>query len=271
MGYRRPDTTFGDGSDGHAHYTIAGGATQLLPKARMQYASLQIDAGVTLKQKQWKDDYAPVCWIFCRTPIIINGILSVSEVAGAWTGSGAMEPGDLTNNNGGAQGGFGPAPGGVGFGGIYPIRGGGAVGGQSQTGWVPGYSTNQTTAGEDGDADVNESLTSLVGPDQLYRFCAGSGGGVADDDGGIGGGIIVVTAPAITFGASGKIEAKGGDGFGDLENAGSGGGGGGYIETNTKTVVEAAKLDASGGAGSTGAAGNNGGAGMDGLIIRRIL
>jgi len=273
VGYRTPDTTFGDGSDGHAHYTIAGGAVQLLPKARMQYASLEIDAGVTLKQKQWKDDYAPVCRIFCKTPIIINGIFSVSEVVGAWTNSGAQEPGDLTNNNGGAQGGFGPAPGGVGFGGIYPICGGGAMGGASIVGWVPGYTDSQAGAGVDGDAYVNESLTSLVGPDQLYRFCAGSGGGSADNDGGIGGGSggsIVVTAPAITFGASGMIEAKGGPGTGGAGKDGSGGAGGGYVETNTRVVVPLGNLDVSGGI-AEGSQYSTGGDGRDGLIVRRIV
>ena len=270
MGYRAPDTTFSDGSDGHAHCTIAGGAIQLLPKARMQYASLEIDAGVTLKQKQWKNDYAPVCRIFCRSPIIINGILSVSEVVGAWTGSGAQEPGDLVDNAGGVISGSGAAPGGVGFGGIYPVGGGGAVGGISITGWVPGYSTQGAAAGVDGDAGATEALSMLVGPNQLYRFCAGSGGSMADDYGGIGGGIIVVTAPAITFGGSGMIEAKGGPGIGGAGADGSGGAGGGYIETNTKVVVTLGNLDVSGGVAEGGQY-STGGDGRDGLIIRRIV
>ncbi len=275
MGYRTPDTTFGDGSDGHAHFTLASGATQLLPEANMQYASLEIDAGVTVKQKQWKDDLSPVCRIYCRTPIVLNGVLSVSDVVCDSAKSGDGSPGELRDNNGGSFGGYGAPPLSVAFP-IYPIAGGGAVGGVSKVAWssdFPGYSDTEVPSGSqgaDGETVFIGNRDVLIGPNRMFRYCAGAGGAQGDVNGAIGGGVIVVTAPAIIFGAAGGIEATGGDGYGDFESAGSGGGGGGYVETATKVTVDLAKLSVSGGAASSGV-GGNGGAGMDGHIVRRLV
>jgi len=279
MGYRTPDITFGDGSDGHAHYTIAGGATQLLPKAEMQYASLEIDAGVTLKQKQWKNDLSPVCRIYCRTPIVLNGVLSVSEVVCSVARVNNMSPGVLGENQGGFFNGPGEPPIGDGYP-IFPIAGGGSIGGGSHVTWAddfPGYSADVVPSGgggADGDSIFIGDRGVLIGPNKMFRYCAGCGGATGDQPGGTGAGIIIVTAPSIIFGANGGVEAMGGDGFGDGENAGSAGGGGGYIETNTRIAIAAgdiAKLDVSGGAGSVGAGGNDGGAGTDGHVVRRLI
>lgn len=277
MGYRAPDTRFGDGSDGHGNYVIGGGALQTMTKSLYRFASLTIGAGVMLIQKAWHLDFAPVCRIYSRGAVVINGILSVSAVAGFWGPQNGAVPGELSSNAGGSIGGEGYPPGDI-HQGIYPIGGGASAAlasiiavREGAGGYIAGYSEHQNSTGEAGNAHWIGDRDKLIGPNQLYRYCAGCGGASADQAGGAGGGILIITAPSITFGESGAIRATGGDGVnGGGGEAAGGGGGGGYIETNTKIEVPLDNLDVSGGAGGTGP-GGNGQAGMDGQIVRVLL
>ena len=274
MGYRIPDTTFGDGSDGHARFTLAGGATQEFTKGIWSYASLTIDEGVTVKQKHWAIDLVPIFRINCLTPIVINGSLSASAVAAHWSPESEMVKGEIRGNGAGNFSEGSARPPLVSHqDGVYPIAGGGA-GTSVNMGFgstlIPGYTADTVATGADGDSIFTGDRDNLIGPDRMFRYCAGCGGGQADMSGGDGGGILLVTAPAIIFGPNGKIEATGGDGPGGAGMDGAAGGGGGYIETVTKVAVELAKLDVSGGVAQPSQY-STGGNGMDGLIIRRIL
>ena len=275
MPYRSIDTTFGDGCDGHAHFVIGGGATQYFTKPVHQYASLTVDAGVTLRQRNWAICMYPVQWVYCRSPIVLNGILSVTGAAAGVDGGGTMYPGSLVPNSE-AMSGLPPYFHGSGQS-IYPVPGG-SSGGTTvikepvnhdpyvpfyHEHWYSGWGAN----GWDGDA---QTLAKLVGPGRIYRFCAGIGGAQGNMSGGSGGGIIVITAPAILFGAEGGVHAKGENGQDDpSDEAGGGGGGGGYIETATRIAVDAEKLDASGGVGGAGMFAGE--AGVAGLVLRRLI
>ncbi len=276
MPYRPIDTTFGDGSDGHAYYIIESGAIQYLDQPIYQFASLRIDGGVTLRQRKWADCLYPVQRIYCRTPIILDGVLSVAGATAGVVDAGMMQPGDVQDSTG-ASSTYPPFFHGSGQS-IYPIAGGVSATRMviktptASDPRVPFYGENSDDGtGYDYIGDP-ATLAKLVGPGRLYRFCAGIGGASAASDGGNGGGVIVVTAPAIVFGANGGIMADGEDGHDDPgEEWAGGGGGGGYVETNTRAAVDPSKLSASGGAGGDAGAGSWGGDGMDGLVVRRLI
>jgi len=274
MGYRDRDFTFGDGSDGHAQYTAAGGATQELAKGVLDFASLTIDEGVTVKQKHWAFDLVPVCRINCLTPVVINGVLSVSAVAAHWSPESEMVKGEIRGNGAGNFSEGSARPPLVSYqDGVYPIAGGGGSTTVSMgfgATLLPGYTADTVGTGTAGDSIFTGDRDNLIGPDRVFRYCAGCGGGQADMLGGDGGGIIVITAPAIIFGPNGKIEARGGDGPGGAGMDGAGGGGGGYIETVTKVAVDLTKLDASGGIAQPSQY-STGGDGMDGHVVRRLV
>ena len=291
---------FGNGGDGVGDYSAS---SLTFAKAEYNFTSLTIGAGQMLQHGGWWLEDAPFdVTIRCQSAIALDGIIKCNACAAYWDAS--LQQFVETGSSDVASG----YPGGffAGYSGVgspqkwYPIIGGGCYNGEGDVSIVGtaivGYITDSVVDvkgseafGEWGANGGVNSLESLIGPGKPFDACVGSGGssfhGVAF--GGNGGGIIRVFAPSITFGASGGIQANGGDGTstGGDNLGGSGGGGGGYVEVVTRTAVagtytwgkdaptatgDRAKCQANAGAGGV-EAGANGFQGLCGLVQFRTI
>ncbi len=268
---------FGDGGDGDLH--LQTNAT--IAKARYDLASLEIDAGVVWSAPQWWVDLIPVIEIRCLTAVILNGEVRADGV------SGANSHGSIVPTGGGRPGSANSRGYGVNliaancddqdYTGLYNICGAGnssypACPAGMWVDWslLPGYA--------DGWAQNPEDIKTVepdtfVGRDRPFRFAVGGGGskdsGGDGSGGGSGGGILLIKAPAVVFGSSAKITARGEDASADGTNHDAGGGGGGHVEIWTRTPLsgsDRSRCQVAGGAGDA-----NGYAGLDGVRIFEVV
>lgn len=106
-----------------------------------------------------------------------------------------------------------------------------------------------------------------------------AGGGVTAASGGSGGGggLVFLATPTITIGASGLIQANGGNAgtsvqAGGGSASGSGGGGGGCVVLIYATLTNSGSITANGGTGAAGVgSGNAGGNGSNGYVLQLQL
>lgn len=282
--YMKLPQQFGDGTDGLLHLEANGE----MAKAELNLTSLEIDAGFTLSAKKMSVSQQILCIIRCLTPIVLNGVISVNEIAGSLQNddSGLIQD-QMTNKEAAVFSvpslGHAHPAGGMS---IYPIAGGSGVNPNSVcyvSYELAGYTDPAVAIGADGDSifAATANIEDLVGPGRLFEICIGCAGTL--DEGsvrvGVGGGAIRIYAPAIIFGATGAITANGQDGApydGAFDNGG-GGGGGGYVETWTTMPISnddwngvtSNGVTVSGGAGGIGTGGaSDGGRGMDGHRVR---
>jgi len=209
-----PDGEYGDGSDGDKHVT----ADQSMTQAEYNLTALTIDAGKVWTSGDCATVGSNLTVIRCQTPIVLNGAIRAGK-SGMWINTcGARwentHPGfPPTSFYDQDSGDFFQVPGMC-----FPIPAGGSLSAAYKTMHVNGSTTlpglNLGTVNNESNGDsALAGHASLIGREQMWRYCAGGSGArnpYAVFEGGAGAAAIILIAPAII--GDGVISANGEDG-----------------------------------------------------------
>jgi hypothetical protein len=250
--------TFSSGSTGaDGAFAPTGNTTVTLPpNGILNFTTVHVPQGVTVRFSRNATNTPAT--LLASGNVTIEGTI---DVAGSPGGDGGQGIGVTTN---GGTGGPGGLDGGAGATGLVSVTGGTGRGPGGGTGGTAGSSRTaagggggfQGTGGN-GSADPNNTPGvggPAYGDSTLLPLVGGSGGGgggstlgyTAGGGGGGGGALLIASSGTLTFGASGRIDARGGAG-GSGGGAGPGGGGsGGAVRIVATTIVGAGNIDVSG-------------------------
>lgn len=255
-----------------------GAQVRVLP----QYTDVTIDASVTYFAKEWDGTTGGIIAFLCTGTTTVNGVISAQ-------GGDAVSPGHLVNYSAGYRAGSftaggAPTVGKQGEGTTGPNDGvstvnNGTGGGGGQAGAHAGAGGGHSAVGGNGDTSALGGITSGSADLTTIDFGGGGGGGGslnvtvgnAGEAGGGGGGIIFLSSVDFEMGASGLLNANGGNSHGGGAEYPGGGGAGGAIRIRCQTsVLGTNQLTAIGGIGTTRASSGynpTSGAGGAGFVV----